>query len=93
MDLGVIVTGGAALALLGALVWWREPMLSFAARSADYLRDVRAEVRKVTWPGWEDLRKSTIVIIIVVIIFGIVIGIMDWFFSKLLIDFLGRVFA
>ena len=52
-----------------------------------------SELRKVTWPTWEDLRKSTMVIILFVIMVGILIGIMDFVFSKLLIDVLGRVFA
>ncbi|MBI4501876.1 MAG: preprotein translocase subunit SecE [Gemmatimonadetes bacterium] len=68
-------------------------MLAFAGRTVGYLREVRAELRKVTWPTFEDLRKSTIVIIIFVIIIGILIGIMDFIFSKLLIDVLGRAFG
>jgi preprotein translocase subunit SecE len=67
--------------------------LALAGRTASYLREVRAEMRKVSWPTWEDLRKSTLVIILFVIAIGIVIGIMDWVFSKLLIDVLGRVFG
>ena len=66
---------------------------AIAARSTQFLRDVRSEMRKITWPGWEDLRKSTIVITIMVIVIGIVIGIMDWIFSKILIDLFGRVFG
>jgi len=58
-----------------------------------YLREVRGEVRKVTWPSWDDLRRTTVVIIIVVIILGMVIGIMDFVFSKILIDWLPRLFG
>ena len=58
-----------------------------------FIEEVRQEVSKVTWPTWEDLRKSTMVIILFVIMIGILIGIMDFVFSKLLIDVLGRVFA
>ena len=66
------------------------PMLAgFAA----YLRDVRVETRKITWPGPEDLRRTTTVIIIVVILIGIIIGIMDLFLSRILINFLPRLFA
>jgi preprotein translocase SecE subunit len=50
-------------------------------------------MRKVSWPSWEDLRKSTVVIIIIVFIVGAIIGIMDLIFSKLLIDWLGRAFS
>lgn len=64
-----------------------------AQRTAGYLRDVRAEIRKVTWPSWLDLRRTTVIVSIFVIVIGIIIGIMDVISSKLLIDVLGRMFA
>ncbi len=67
--------------------------LALAGRTATYLKEVRAEMSKVSWPTWDDLRRSTTVIIIFVVIIGIVIGLMDWAFSKLLIDVLGRAFV
>jgi len=63
------------------------------ARSVKYMRDVQNEVKKVTWPTWDDLRRTTWVIIIVVIIIGIVIGLMDKLFSVIFIDLLPRVFG
>lgn len=68
-------------------------VVQFAQRTASYLREVRAEVRKVTWPTWDDLRRTTVVVTIFVIIIGLIIGLMDLISSKLLIDFLGRLFA
>jgi preprotein translocase subunit SecE len=68
-------------------------IVALAQRTAGYVRDVRAEVRKVTWPSWNDLRRTTVVVVIFVIIIGIIIGFMDLVSSKLLIDFLGRLFA
>ena len=68
-------------------------VVSFAQRSAAYVREVRAEVRKVTWPTWIDLRRTTVVIVIFVIVVGIIIGLMDWVASKILIDLFGRIFG
>jgi len=93
VNVGLIVAAVLVLAAAVSLVLWREPVLGFAGRTATYLRDVRAELGKVTWPTWNDLRKSTIVIILFVIAIGIVIGILDWIFAKLLIDVLGRAFG
>lgn len=70
-----------------------QPVMAFPARVFRYLSEVRAEVRKVTWPSWEELKKSTFVIIIFVIIMGLVIGAMDFVFSLILVNWLGRVFA
>jgi preprotein translocase subunit SecE len=64
-----------------------------ARRTAGYVRDVRAEVRKVTWPSWLDLRRTTVVVVIFVVIIGLIIGLMDVISSKLLIDVLGRLFS
>jgi preprotein translocase subunit SecE len=64
----------------------------FAQSVAAYLRDVRAEVRKVSWPTWDDLRRTTMVIIVFVIVIGLIIGLMDVISSWVLIDLLGRIF-
>ena len=93
MSIPLIVGAFAVLAAVGALVFWREPILAFTGRTRTFVRDVRAEVRKVTWPTWEDLRRSTLIITVIVIIIGIIIGVMDWLFSKILIDFFGRAFG
>jgi preprotein translocase subunit SecE len=90
---GLIVFAVVVMLAGVSLVIWRQPVLGFAGRTATYLREVRAELRKVTWPTWDDLRKSTIVIIIFVIVLGIIIGILDFIFAKLLIDVLGRAFG
>jgi preprotein translocase subunit SecE len=89
-----LLIGLAALAVLVlALVIWRQPALAFAQRSNAFLQDVRAEMRKVSWSSWDDLRRSTVVITILVIVIGVIIGLMDWMFSKILIDLFGRVFG
>jgi preprotein translocase subunit SecE len=67
--------------------------LSLVQRSSQFVREVRAEMRKVSWPSWDDLRKSTLTITVIVILIGILIGLMDWLFSKILIDLFGRVFG
>jgi preprotein translocase subunit SecE len=43
----------------------------------DYVRDVRVEMSKVTWPSRRELRDSTLVVIVMVFIMAIFIGIVD----------------
>ncbi len=62
-----------------------------ASKLVDYLGAVRVEMRKLTLPTMADLRQQTVAIIIVVTIIGVIIGIMDWFFSFTLIRTLGRL--
>ena len=68
-------------------------VLAVVQRTSTYIQDVRMEVRKVSWPTWDDLRKSTVMILIIILILGAIIGLMDLAFSKLLIDLLGRLFS
>ncbi len=53
------------------------PKRSWAIRLSEFLRDVRGEIRKVTWPTWEELKKATGVIIVFVLLLGLLIGFMD----------------
>jgi len=50
---------------------------SWLGRVVDFLRDVQGEIRKVTWPTWDELKKATTVIVLLVILLGLVIGLMD----------------
>jgi len=61
-------------------------------RAVDFLRDVRAEVRKVTWPTWEELKKATTVIVIFVAILGMVIGWMDWLLQQIFVVGVAKLF-
>jgi preprotein translocase SecE subunit len=44
---------------------------------ADYIRDVRVEMTKVSWPTAAELRESTMVVIVMVFIMMVFIGIVD----------------
>jgi len=46
-------------------------------KSKQFLREVRAELKKVTWPSWKGTMASTSVVIVVVIIVSIFLGIVD----------------
>ena len=54
MNLGLIITAAVVLAAVVSLVLWRQPVFGFAGRTATYLREVRAELTKVTWPTWDE---------------------------------------
>ncbi len=49
-----------------------------------FLRDVRMEMGKVTWPTRKDLFQSTLVVIVAVVISGVFIGVLDLVFSRLI---------
>jgi preprotein translocase subunit SecE len=52
-------------------------------KSIRFLKDVRTELTKVSWPSRADVRGATIVVIIVVLIIAFFIGLVDLVISKL----------
>jgi len=62
------------------------------ARVIQFFRDVRNELRKVTWPTFDELKKATTVIIIFVALLGIVIGLMDAAFQFVFVKAVAKLF-
>jgi preprotein translocase subunit SecE len=52
--------------------------------AAQFLREVRVELSKVTWPSREELIQSTLVVLLAVGIAGVFIAILDVIFSRLI---------
>ncbi len=68
------------------------PKRNWVARFAEFLRDVRGEVKKVTWPTREELKKATTVIVIFVAILGALIGWMDWILQQVFVVAIAKLF-
>ena len=47
-----------------------------------FLRSLKSEFKKISWSSWRDVRKNTLVVLIVVIAVAILIGVVDVLFSK-----------
>ena len=61
------------------------------ARTGDFLTAVRAEMRKVTWPTRDELKKATRMIVVLSLVLGVAIGIMDVVLQKILVDGVARL--
>jgi preprotein translocase subunit SecE len=48
-----------------------------------YLKSVRSEIKKVTWPSRKDLLNYTAVVLVMVFISAVAIGVMDTVFKFL----------
>ncbi|MBI4552156.1 MAG: preprotein translocase subunit SecE [Candidatus Latescibacteria bacterium] len=57
-------------------------------RAITFLKDVRAELVKVSWPSRDELVGSTTVVIVVSIVFAAFVGLVDFLLSILLSRFL-----
>lgn len=69
-----------------------ESRKGIVGRFMDFLREVRGEIQKVTWPGAEELRKATIVILIFVAVLGFVIGLLDALLQLIFVTGIARLF-
>jgi preprotein translocase subunit SecE len=70
-----------------------ESKVGFIRGSIDYYHSVMAELRKVTWPDFPQVRSATISIIIFVLIIGMIITILDFFLNGLLVRLLPSLLA
>jgi preprotein translocase subunit SecE len=67
--------------VLGAFAWvWRAGHL---ARFANYVTLTKEELRKCTWPTWDELKGSTVVVAISIVILGAFTVLVDAVFTYL----------
>jgi len=62
-------------------------MNNLIVKTQKFLREVKIEMNKVTWPSWAELKGSTLLVIVVSIFFAVYIGIID-----LVMSFVTRIF-
>lgn len=58
----------------------------WAGATIEFLRAVRSELGKVTWPSRDELTKATRMIVILSVVLGVLIGWMDLLFNLILVD-------
>jgi len=51
---------------------------SWPKRVKDYFGELRAEMRRVTWPNWKQVRATTMVVIVAVFAFSAYFFVVDW---------------
>jgi len=52
-------------------------------RLMTFYREVVVEMHKVSWPSYDELRVSTVVVLVVTVIFAVFTGVFDWFLSQI----------
>ena len=66
---------------------------SFPARVANFYQEVVAEMRKVTWPDREQLKDTTIKILIFVLFLAAILGLVDLLLQLVLVHGIPSMFA
>jgi preprotein translocase subunit SecE len=62
------------------------PRVGPIGRLAQFLRDVRAEMKRVSWPTLNEVKNTTIITLIAVIFFAVYLFLVDRLWSFLLIQ-------
>ena len=52
----------------------------------DFLRNVRAEMSKVSWPTKPELIKATRMVVVLSLIIGVILGLLDRLLQLILVD-------
>jgi len=55
-----------------------------ADKARQFLREVKTELKKITWPGRKETIASTVVVIVIVLIVCVYLGIVDVILSRLI---------
>jgi preprotein translocase SecE subunit len=58
----------------------------WAGATLEFLRAVRAELGKVTWPAKDELLKATRMIVVLSVVLGLAIGWLDWVLNLVLVN-------
>ncbi|HNR97601.1 MAG: preprotein translocase subunit SecE [Chloroflexi bacterium ADurb.Bin180] len=53
-------------------------------RLTRYFREVRAEVRKVTWPSRQEVFRLSAIVLVVLVLMSIFMALLDWGFARLM---------
>ena len=57
----------AAILVVFAILWRKGYLL----RLSNYVQETREELKKCTWPSWDELKGSTVVVMISILILGL----------------------
>ena len=76
-NLTKLLIWAAVVGVAFAILWWR----GYVRQFADYVQLTREELRKCTWPTWDELKGSTVVVTVSLLLLGGYIVMADFVFS------------
>ena len=57
-------------------------IIKFRVKLAAFLRSVKSEVKKIVWASGKDTKKNFLVVIVITVAIAVLIGLLDFAFSK-----------
>ena len=78
-DLAKIAIWVAVVGVLFGVLWRK----GYLARLTLYVQQTREELRKCTWPTWDELKGSTVVVFVSIFLLGGFTVLVDFVFAML----------
>ncbi len=82
-DLVIIGIWGAIVGIIFVVLWRKGYLLQLT----NYVQQTREELRKCTWPTWDELKGSTVVVTISIVILGGFVVLVDQAFFRIFMFF------
>ena len=79
-DLGKIGIWVVVVGILFGILWRK----GYLVRLTTYIQQTREELRKCTWPTWDELKGSTVVVAVSIFILGGFTVLVDQIFFRIL---------
>ena len=76
MNLIAILIWVAVIGVAFAIAW-RKGLL---VKLSNYVQQTKEELRKCTWPTWDELKGSTVLVALSILILGVFTVVVDWLF-------------
>ena len=83
-DLTKIIIWVVVVGAIFGILWWQGQL----ARIATYVQQTREELKKCTWPTWTELKGSTVVVSISIVLLGALTVAVDFVFNLVFFKFL-----
>jgi len=85
-DLVKILIWVAVVGIVFALLWWKGYLLKLS----NYIQQTKEELRKCTWPTWDELKGSTALIAVSIVALGVFTMVVDYIFVNV-VHFISKV--
>ena len=70
---------GGVIAVLFGYLWYKGHVRSMAL----YCQETWVELKKCAWPNWNELKGSTVLIAVTILLLGVFISVLDIVFNKI----------
>ena len=76
----------AVVGVVFAFLWWK----GYLVRLSNYVDQTKQELRKCTWPTWDELKGSTALIAVSIVTLGVFTMVVDYIFVNV-VHFISKV--